>query len=43
MITSQTEEFKEGIRQLNNQGAVLTDEQFKDIDSVTIRTMTPIK
>lgn len=32
----QTEEFKEGIRQLNNQGAVLTDQQFKDIDSVTI-------
>ena len=32
----QTEEFKEGIRQLNNQGAVLTDQQFKDIDNVTI-------
>ena len=32
----QTEEFKEGIRQLNNQGAVLTDQEFKNIDSVTI-------
>ena len=31
-----SEEFKNGISQLNNQGEVLSDQQFKDIDSVTI-------
>jgi len=31
-----SEEFKNGISQLNSQGEVLTDQQFSDIDSVTI-------
>ena len=35
-----SEEFKDGIGQLNNQGAVLTDQQFKDIDSITINNDT---
>ena len=35
-----SEEFKNGISQLNNQGAVLTDQQFKDIDSITINNNT---
>ena len=35
-----SEEFKDGISQLNNQGAVLTDQQFKDIDSITINNDT---
>ena len=35
-----SEEFKDGIRQLNSQGEVLSDQQFKDIDSVTINNDT---
>jgi|TARA_R110001583_G_scaffold173871_1_gene327961 hypothetical protein len=35
-----SEEFTNGISQLNNQGAVLTDQQFSDIDSITINNDT---
>jgi len=35
-----SQEFKDGIRQLNSQGEVLSDQQFKDIDSVTINNDT---
>jgi len=35
-----SQEFKDGISQLNNQGEVLSDQQFKDIDSVTINNDT---